>query len=214
MMDFKYGIFDFDGTLVDSQWCWQTMLLRVLRERGVVVDEADVEISLDRDWLSRHGELREKYRMEEPLFSDYREFDPYMERFYRNEVCWKPGALEYLEYLKERGVVLAIYSATPEYLLRCALEHLGQPDLFHRIFSGRDRKWSKNDPQSFRNCMEELGAAADECVLFEDSLYSIRTAKEAGMRVCGVKERCFRQNREKIRELSDRFADRLTDFIL
>jgi len=62
--------------------------------------------------------------------------------------------------------------------------------------------------------MEELGAAADECVLFEDSLYSIRTAKEAGMRVCGVKERCFRQNREKIRELSDRFADRLTDFIL
>lgn len=214
MADFKYGIFDFDGTLVDSQWCWQTMLLRVIAERGIAVDEADVEVSLDVDWLSRHDELREKYGIKEPLFSNYREFDPYMERFYRNEVCWKPGALEYLEYLKNQGVVLAIYSATPEYLLRSALEHLGQPSLFDRIFSGRDRRWSKSNPQSFCDCMKELGTSVDDCVMFEDSLYSIRSAKEAGMRVYAVRERCFRQNRESIRALADRFADRMTDFIL
>lgn len=208
----KCAIFDFDGTLVDSQWCWQTMLLRVLQERGYEIDEADVEISLDVDWLSRHEELCKKYGAE-PLFADHREFHPYMERFYRTGVRWKPGAEEYLRHLKAKGVRLAVFSVTPRYLLRQAIATLGAEDLFDEVFSGSDRNWSKKDPQAFRNCMAEFGATPEDCVLFEDSLYSISTAKEAGMTVWAVKERCFRQNREKIRAVADRFADRLTDFI-
>ena len=57
----SWAIFDFDGTLVDSQWVWQTMLLRVLAERGHAIDEADVERCLDRDWLAFHEEFLEKY---------------------------------------------------------------------------------------------------------------------------------------------------------
>lgn len=213
MKKLKYAIFDFDGTLVDSQWCWQTMLLRAILERGHALDYDDVEPCLDVEWLSRHEELRAKYGIEEPLFTDYHQFHPYIDRFYCNEVCWKPGALEYLEHLKKQGVVLVIFSTTPEYLLRHALTHLGAEDLFDVIFSGHDRGWSKSDPQSFRRCMTELNASAEECVMFEDSLYSIQSAKAAGMTVYAVKERCFRQNREKIREIADRYAQYLTDFI-
>ena len=209
---FSVAIFDFDGTLADSQWCWQTMLLRKLRQRGIAVEDEDVELCLDRDWLSRHEELLRKYGVSEPLFSDYHELHSEMERFYREEVFWKPGAREYLEYLKKKGVKPVLYSTTPERLLRCALDRLQGQDLFDVIFSGEDRGWSKGDPESFRLCMAELGVTPEECVLFEDSLYSIRSAKEAGMRVFAVRERCFQQNRDTIRRLADRYGDSLMDF--
>ena len=209
----SWAIFDFDGTLVDSQWVWQTMLLRVLAERGHEIDEADVERCLDRDWLAFHAEFLEKYGEAKPLFSHYRDLHAYMEIFYRDRVLWKPGAREYLEYLKEQGVRLAIYSTTPEYLLRTALGRLEATDLFDVLISGEDRGWSKKDPESFRKCMDLLGTDTEHCVMFEDSLYSIRSAKEAGMTVYAVQERCFRHNREKICALADRFGVHLTDFM-
>ena len=207
-----WAIFDFDGTLVDSQWVWQTMLLRVLAERGHTIDETDVERCLDRNWLDFHEEFLEKYGEEKPLFGQYRELFPYMEIFYRDRVLWKPGAREYLDDLKEKGIHLAVYSATPEYLLRTALARLEASDLFEVLISGEDRGWSKQDPESFRKCMDLLGTDTEHCVMYEDSLYSIRSAKEAGMTVYAVQERCFRHNRETIRSLADRFGVHLTDF--
>jgi len=212
MQKFQFALFDFDGTLVDSQWAWQTMLPRVLREKGIEVPEEEIEELLDVDWLSRHGEYCRRYGLP-PLYTHHSEFFPYMDRFYREEVFFKPGAEEYLRELKRQGVTLAILSATPVPMIRHGLQRLGAEDLFDYVFSSREIGIPKSQPGSFEYCLNAMGATLKNTVLFEDALYSIATAKGMGMTVYAVSERCSRRNLKEIQRLADRYAVSMTEFL-
>ncbi len=213
MEQFQFALFDFDGTLVDSQWAWQTMLPRVMKERyGITVPEEEIEELLDIDWLERHEEYCRRYGLP-PLYGHYSEFFPYMDRFYQNEVFFKPGAEEYLRALKGQGVTLAILSATPTELIRHGLRRLEAEDLFDFVFSAWEIGVSKSKPGSFEYCLNAMGATPENTVLFEDALYSMTTAKGMGMTVYAVSERCSRKDREKILALADRYARNMTEFL-
>lgn len=213
MEKFQFALFDFDGTLVDSQWAWQTLLPRVLKEKyGVTVPEEEIGELLDLDWLERHGEYCRRYGLP-PLYAHYSELFPYMDRFYQTEVFFKPGAEEYLRALKKQGVTLAILSATPTALIRNGLRRLGGEELFDYIFSTREIGISKRFPGSFEHCLKAMGATVENTVLFEDALYSMTTAKEMGMTVYAVSERCSRKDRDKILALADRYACNMTEFL-
>lgn len=213
MKDFRVALFDFDGTLADSQWYWRTIIPRIFMERGYEISDEEVEESLDLGWLDRHDFYRERFGIQEPLFDHPKDLFPYFEHFYQNEVFWKPGAVEYLRELKKQGKVIALFTATPEYMVRDALRFLEGEEYFDYIFSVPTIGMKKNNPDSFRYCLKEMGATAEETVLFEDSLYSMKTAKSLGMRVYAVHERCSRLQETEIRALADRYAMKLTEFL-
>lgn len=213
MDGFKYAIFDFDGTLADSQWYWQTMMPRIFMEKGYPVTDQDVEACLDCGWLDYYNIFRERFGVKEPLFRHWTDLLSRVEEFYRNEVYWKPTVPEYLQKLKEQDVTLSIFSATPEPLLRVALKRLEGEKYFDRIFSVATIGIGKNDPKSFQYCLQQLGASLDNTVLFEDALYSIETAKSMGMTVYAVRDRGNRLNEDKIRALADHYAVYMKEFI-
>lgn len=213
MNDFKYAIFDFDGTLADSQWYWCTLMPRIFMEKGYPVTDEDVEANLDCDWLDYHNIFRERFGIKEPLFHRGEELFPRVEEFYRTEVFWKPTVLEYLGELKRRGVVLSICSATREPMIRTALRHLEGEHLFDYVFSTKSIGIEKGDPRCFEYCLAQMGATVENTVLFEDALYSLRTAKSMGMRAYAVQERTNRRFEAEIRATADRFAVRMIEFL-
>lgn len=67
------------------------------------------------------------------LEKDCKDLNQMMEDAYRNTLLLKPGAENYLEFLKECGTKLCVLTATPSYLAEMAFERLGVRGYFEFI---------------------------------------------------------------------------------
>ena len=78
-------------------------------------------------------------------------------------------------------------ASTREHAMRC-LRRVGIDDLFDGIIDCRDVNLvTKHDPDAFRLAMQRAGAKdPSRCMLLDDSVQNIRTAKSLGMRTCLV----------------------------
>lgn len=95
-----------------------------------------------------------------------------------------PGADEYLRRLRERGVRVALGSASKNAPL--ILDRLGIAGLFDAIVDGNAVSRAKPDPEVFLVGANRLGLAPADCVVFEDAEAGVEAARRAGMRVVGV----------------------------
>lgn len=213
MKNYRCYMFDFDGTLVESERFWQIEYLRVLQSRGYPVTDQDFEALLSLGESDRWPFCRDRFGLTEEQRPTIPELRAQEERFYRTEVTWKPGAKEYLEHLKIQGAETVLFSATAQDLLQEALKRLDGTHLFHRIFSVKDIGIPKSDPESYRYCLNQLGANANDAVMFEDTPYSMKSAKTAGMDVIGVYEPYREHLHPEIDRICDRFVVDLTECI-
>ena len=95
-----------------------------------------------------------------------------------------PGAVDYVHYIKERGVRTALASASENAPL--ILECLNIQSLFDVVIEGNKVRQAKPDPEIFTRADLELGIMPEECVVFEDAEAGIEAARRAGMGSVGV----------------------------
>lgn len=200
-------IFDFDGTVSDSQWFWRRLIPQVLLERGVPVTEDDFAYCKFMSATDRWQYLKEKFGLSEEDNPTFEEKMACLENYYRTGNRFKPGALEYLKSLKAQGKTLALFSATRLPSLRIGAERLGVMEIFDYIFSASEIGVGKGNPDSYRHCLREMGAEPENCVMVEDAPYSMKTAKSLGMTVYAVSESCFELMKDEIVALADKYCD-------
>lgn len=198
------AIFDMDGTLLDSMDAWRRAPVQYMKEQGLFASAEDESALLASSFsqqtayfqAARGGTSEEKDLLAGSLHV--------MENFYRNEAEEKPGAGRFLACLRERGVVLYVASATPGPLVRIGLERAGLLGYFTGILSAWDMKTTKRRPDIFLKAQHRMGLrAADRIWVFEDALYSIYTAKQAGFWVAAVEDPSALEEREEIRAVAD-----------
>ncbi|MBO5214066.1 MAG: HAD family phosphatase [Clostridia bacterium] len=206
-------IFDFDGTLADSQGYWTTLNPTILRQRGYPVDDGDFEkckTAALPDWEY----LKKKYGLSDADCPTFEETMEYIDNFYRTEMKLKPGVLEFLNYLKDEKIPMAVFSATRESSVRLGLACLGIDSYFDAVISAGDWGTNKGHKETYFRCLDLLGAAPERSIMVEDALYSIKTAKSIGMTVYAIAEPCFASHEEEIRSLVDRYAEKsMTEFL-
>lgn len=61
----------------------------------------------------------------------------------------------------------------------------------------------KESPDIFVHCADRLGVAPEQCLVFEDVLPAVRSAKQAGMTVYGVYDKYSQHNMEAIKKIAD-----------
>lgn len=95
-----------------------------------------------------------------------------------------PGAKDYLLQLRDRGVKIALGSASKNAEL--ILENLRIRELFDAVIDGNKATQSKPDPQVFLLGARAVGIAPNDCVVYEDAAAGIEAAKAGGMHAVGI----------------------------
>ena len=211
-MRIRGAIFDVDGTLLDSMFIWDTIGETYLRSIGYQPKENLNETFKN---MSLHQAAR-YYQTEYGVTLSIDEImdgvNAMLERYYRFEVPLKPGAAELLERLRQDGVKLCIATATDRHLVEAALDRCGVLSCFGEIFTCNEVGHGKDEPDIFEAALRSLGTRREETLVFDDALYAVRTAKEAGFPVAAVYDNHERSQAE-VRARSDLYLEDLTQLV-
>ncbi len=209
----KGAIFDFDGTLVDSMFIWDTIGEDYLRSLGKEPHEDLKETFL----TLTLEEAAEYYRTHYGVTLFVKEIvdgvNAMVEGIYKTRVTLKHGVADYLRLLKENGTRMCIATVTDRYLVEETLERLGILHYFSEIFTCAEVGYGKDKPIIYRKALEHLDTAKNETYVFEDSLFALKTAKADGFTTVGVYDR-HENRQDNLKNLADYYIDDFADPVL
>ena len=84
---------------------------------------------------------------------------------------------------------MCVVTANDVPLTQAVLKRLGMLDAMEFILSSEESGLTKRTPQMAQEAIRRLGLAPNECIMLEDSLYSMKSAKEAGCYVIAIADR-------------------------
>ena len=195
-------LFDFDGTLVNSMPTYVSSMLRILDENGVAYTEDIVKtitplgLSKTADYFISLGIPKTKDQLLQ-IMGEYM-LDAYLYR-----IPAKPHVVETLHQLKASGAKLNVLTASPHVTLDPCLKRLQMYDLFENVWSCEDFSTTKADPEIYKMAAERLGASVEDVLFLDDNLNADKTAKSAGMLVCGVYDDSSKDDTEKMKQVTD-----------
>lgn len=207
-MKVKCAIFDFDGTLFDSMYIWDTVGDTYLRSLG---KEPKPSMREDVRALSLYQSacyFQKEYDL--PLSAEeiMAGINQIIEHFYIREVLPKPGVAAFLEELKQAGISMCIATASDRYQIEAALARCGLSHFFDAVFTCGEVGHGKDEPVIFREAMRHFHADRNNTVIFEDAIHAVQTAKADGFTVVAV----FDASEKRQRELCGISDCYLTDF--
>ena len=193
----KAVIFDLDGTLLDSCKVWFEVDQKFFAKRGREVPK-DYGKTIGTMGLAQAAVYtKNTYGFEESpeeIFSEW--MDMVVEK-YTDEVTLKPHVREYLEYLSNNDIPLAVATASSKVMYEPCLKNNGIYYYFDHICDVKKFKDGKNTPELFLHVASLLGYNPSEILIFEDTLHAIKVAIEAGFNVCSVYEETCNDEKEK-----------------
>ena len=211
-MRIRGAIFDVDGTLLDSMFIWDTIGEAYLRSIGYQPKENLNETFKNMSLHQAARYYQTEYGVTRSIDEIMDGVNAMLERYYRFEVPLKPGVAELLERLRQDGVRLCIATATDRHLVEAALDRCGVLSCFGEIFTCNEVGHGKDEPDIFEEALRFLGTRREETLVFDDALYAVRTAKEAGFLVAAVYDSHERSQAE-VRARSDLYLEDLTQLV-
>jgi len=203
-MDFTAAIFDLDGTLIDSNSVWEKIDRLFLNKRGIRCSDSFVH-KLAAMTYEEAAEAMRGLGVTETVAEITAEFNALAVKEYRYNIYLKDGAAEYLAYLRSKGVKMALATASPRELYEPVLRNNRAYGFFDAFCTTEQAGKSKDFPDVYLRAASELGTAPGSCVVFEDVLKGIISAKNAGMMTVGVYDRYSEEDIITIRTAADKF---------
>ena len=177
----KAVIFDMDGVLIDTEKHYYAAWQQSAQEAGFA-------FTGEHALMLRSCDAKVASQMMQGIFGP--EFDYYAIRERRRELVKerlekqglekKPGIEEILLHLKDKGIKIAVATATPIELTRQHLTNIGVYDLFDKVVSAKQVAHGKPAPDVYLYACEQIGEKPQDCVAVEDSPNGIRSAYAAG----------------------------------
>ncbi len=207
----KYAIFDLDGTLFDSMWIWENIDVEFLAKFGYTPTK-ELREKIKTLSIRQSSEfLKTSFNLPQSVEEIITEIGDIAKDKYKNEVQFKPFALEYLKKLKANGAKLCIVTASMRENVLSSLTRFGAIDIFDFIITGDDMKTGKDTPEIFLKCAKRFQALPRDIVVFEDALYAITTAKNAGFKVIGVYDNTAKEDTIKIKNICDQYIKNFSE---
>ena len=186
-MDKRFAVFDMDGTLVDSMVYWKRLATEFLESKGVRQISPSVLERIKPMTMTESAALFiEEYGLSGTAESVAEEMNAMMDAHYRNDIPLKSGVSTYLEALRRNGVSMCVASATAEELMEACLTRLGVAHYFSFLLSCETVGAGKTRPDVYWEAAKRLGAELAEIAVYEDALYAVKTAKQAGFYTVAV----------------------------
>ncbi|ONI73745.1 HAD family hydrolase [Kribbella sp. ALI-6-A] len=185
-MTLRAVLWDMDGTLVDTEPVWARVQMDLLASLGAQWTLEDCISLVGSDlsdalvaWMSRipEGAITAEQLAE-------RMFGQVLESL-KQEIEFRPGALELLQACVKEDVPCALVSASYRVMIDAVLGHLPD-DLFTVIVAGDEVEHGKPHPEPYLTAAKALGVDPADCVVIEDSPGGTAAGTAAGAFVVAV----------------------------
>lgn len=182
----KYIIFDMDGVIVDSEPVIMKAALAALRAGGIKASKEDFIPYIgagEEHFIIEPCKRADKVESTEKIMNDM------FVNFEKNikEMRVFPSAKPLIEKLKDLGYTLSLVSSAAERKLMASLRAAQvDPSVFSVILSGNDVTEKKPSPAPYLLAAEKLGADPANCLVIEDAVSGVKSAKAAGMQCAAV----------------------------
>ena len=184
-MDNKLHIFDMDGTILDSMPMWSTIASDYLDSYDIAHDDG-VNKLIESYTLENAAKYFIELGLDKTVDDIIKDIYDFSFNKYKYEIPAKPGMTELLKKLHESGDTICLLSASPVQCAKAAFDRLGVLKFFDKLLSCQDLETDKTVPETFINVAASLGFKPEETVVYEDALYSIRSAKAAGCKTIAI----------------------------
>lgn len=204
-MTFEAAIFDLDGTLLNSMGIWEQIDIAFLQKRGLPVPANYVTEICARSFEEAAQYTIELFGLSETIENIIKEWNVMAAYEYTHNIKIQSYAMDYLLQLKSRGIKLAVATGLPKELFIPCLENNSILHLFDVLCSTDEVQRGKEFPDVFELAAKRLCVVPEHCIVFDDMLPAIKSAKQANMIVCGVYDKYSAHNQAEIEEIADSY---------
>ena len=185
-MKIKGAIFDLDGTMLDSMTFWKTLSNNYMKSLGVEA-EKDLNAKLLTMSIEQSAAyLKERYKMDKSETEITEDINNLVGDYYLKEVKLKDGVGEFLDFLWCNGVKMCVATATIKERAVSALKRIGIEKYFEDVITCSEVGIGKTNPLIYNEALKIINTPKEETYVFEDALYALKTAKNAGFKTVGV----------------------------
>jgi HAD superfamily hydrolase (TIGR01509 family) len=183
-MNFSAAFFDMDGLFLDSEPQWHQSQQEICARYSYSWDDDDQRICIGGP-LSRVGDYISHICAHDMTGPEVvSELTEMMLVKLSTKAILMPGAFAAVERVRQ-VMPVALVSASPRILMDAALTTLPE-DFFQFTISADDVTRTKPFPDPYIEASKRMGFQPGSCVVFEDSLTGIASAKSAGCAVVAV----------------------------
>jgi phosphoglycolate phosphatase len=180
-------IFDLDGTLIDSR----LDLAHAVNATRLHLNMPPLDTELVTTYVGNGAPVLMRRSLgpeatEELVQRALEYFLIYYEQHKLDNTRPYPGIPEALEELAGEGVLMAVLTNKPIRMTGGILDGLNLSRYFARIYGGNSFDAKKPNPIGVETLLSELDVTPESTMFVGDSDVDVRTARNAGIRVCGV----------------------------
>ena len=180
----KAVIFDLDGVLSDSEGLYQEATSEILKGFGVSISQSELLSFRGLNSILAWETLAERYSLPAAVGELLKMEQEYVDTLIeKGSVSPVPFAFAFLKSLKEDGLKTAVATSNFGYRASLVFKQCNAEALVDALVSCEDVENSKPAPDTFLLAASRLGENPEDCIVIEDSLIGVKSAKNAGMKV-------------------------------
>lgn len=206
-------IFDLDGTLVDSMWVWDEIDIQFLSKRGLSLPPTYQKEIEGMSFTETAVYTKELFQLPESVEELKAIWNQMALEKYAKEVPLKPGVERFLAYCKENKISMGIATSNSKELVEVVVKAHSLGDYVQEIVTSCEVAKGKPAPDVYLEAARRLHTNSEHCLVFEDVPMGILAGKNAGMKVCAVKDAFSEDQQREKKELADYYISSYEDVL-
>lgn len=199
----KGVIFDMDGTLTNSMKKWNEIYFELSK---------DLHITLPEDFLMKYNHISmrgiikaivNEFHIQIDENAIYEFWVKKVIKYYENVFKIKPYMLEIIQELKAVNIEMVIATASDRRCAEAFIKNNCLSEYINAVTGLEEVNRPKCFPDIYWKAAEKIGVTPNECIVFEDALVALKSAKSGGFKICGVQDNASLNDENEIKSLSD-----------